>query len=230
MHVSKLLTAQAIPAADLAALEAAKTKIAGFSEISRRCGKDWYPINFSVRSWWHSEVDRLSEALGTAPTLELADQLHEAIFRCKEAETSAPVIDQCLTVAAARESASLAPLAAGICDRAEALLDSQASEARQHAAEAARSPMASGREVAEVESRIADLRGQLEAHRGQAAGDPFSWILENGFAQPDPTEPTAKPAAAPIKSFRGPVKLSKPEPAPVADNDVLSILAELENG
>jgi hypothetical protein len=79
-----------------------------------------------------------------------------------------------------------------------------------------------------VSPRLSAARQRAPFH-GLACG---SWLCAQaiGIGEPEPTEQPAKPTAPPVKSFRGPVKLSKAEPAPVADDDILSRLAELENG
>jgi hypothetical protein len=75
--------------------------------------------------------------------------------------------------------------------------------------------LATGREVAEVESRIADLRGQLENHRQQAVADPLGWLSAQaiGIGVPEVApEPPPAPAPAPAAPLtRGRVKLPADE-------------------
>lgn len=229
MTASQLLTRSTPPAADLAAIEATKARIAEIIEIQRRTEKDPWLVNFSRRSYRHEEVDRISNEFAQNPSFELAEELNRAIVRGEEAERTGATIGTLAHGAIGTQNAKLAPVVEAIVDRALTLLDSQAAEARKHAAEAAKSPLATGREVAEVESRIADLRGQLENHRGQAAADPLGWLSAQaiGIGVPEvapapevaPTPP-AKPA------FRGRVPLKpEPEPAPVAD-----VIDQLDDG
>jgi hypothetical protein len=70
--------------------------------------------------------------------------------------------------------------------------------------------MASGRELADFDGRIATLRQQLETHRQQAQSDPLGWIQANAIGEPE-VAPAPPPAPAPAPLVRGRVKLPADE-------------------
>jgi hypothetical protein len=199
-----LLSAVPVAPADRAKIAAVRARLAEITAVAtihqppRLCaGQPTAPYNHA-----HLEVDRLSSALAENPTAENAMLLSEAVAFEQVTPTAGPTILACLAYGAAAASKELATITAAIIDAALAALDSQAASHRPAVEAAAAGPMASGRELADFDGRIATLRQQLETHRQQAQSDPLGWIQANAIGEPE---------VAPAPLVRGRVKLPADE-------------------
>ena len=225
--IQSIIRSISISAAEIGIVESVRNRLTEIGQIDERCRPN-PPQWLNQYSWLHHEASRLADVLAQGPTLELAERLHQATVRSRDAKDSIEAIACSLRAAAARILAELAPIIGKIFDAAAEKLAAEISARRAELAKGSVTLFDVQGELTAHDNRAVQLHAQLATEREAAAANPVQFLV--GHIEPEVAPAPAPAPAPPIKSFRGPVKLSKPEPAPVADNDVLSILAELENG
>lgn len=160
----------------------------------------------------HLEVDRCHALVVADPTPENAEAFHIAIIRERDASLTSESINSALRTAWSREVNSLQPIALGILDRVEALLDTESAKVRRTILEADE-VFGAGGDVSMFDRRLIATRQSIGTERDRVCGQTASlaWLHENGFCgnpfQPTPT-PAPKAVAVPdVALIRGRQKL-----------------------
>jgi hypothetical protein len=210
-------------AAEIGIVESVRNRLTEIGEIDRRCRPDGPAWINGAFCWLHTQVDVLAASFAANPTQAAAEELHAAIVRHRDAPASIEAIAGSLRHAAAQITGQLAPVIGRVFDTAAEKLAAEISARRAELAKGSVTMFDVAAEIAAHDAKGAQLAAQLEVERESAMANPVQFLV--GHIEPQVPETPAKPTPAPAPPLvRGRQKL----PEPKADNDVLSILAELE--
>jgi hypothetical protein len=219
--IASIIKTIPVSPADIGTINSVRNRLAEIGEIDRRCRPDG-PAWLSSFGFLHHEVDRLAAELAATPGLELAEQLHAAIARHRDAVHSIEPIAASLRHAAARILAELAPIIGKIFDAAAEKLAVEISARRAELAKGSVTLFDVQAELAAFDNRSVQLHAQLATEREAAAANPIQFLVSH--IEPEVAPAPAPAPAPPPKNFRGKVKFTEPEPE--APTDVLSELAD----
>ena len=166
-------------------------------------------------------MDELAADLAASPGLELAEQLHAAIVRFRDAPASIEAIAGSLRHASAAIIAQLTPVVTAIFDQADAALEVRR---KGSLASAVQGDTMLVDVVGTINGRAAQLAQQLAAEREAALGNPLQF-LQAHIAQPEVAPAPAPAPVTAVKSYRGKVRLDKTAEAETPA-DVLDQLAD----
>jgi hypothetical protein len=216
--IQTIIKSISISADEIGIVESVRNRLTEIGEIDRRTRPDG-PAWIGAFSWLHHRVDELAADLAAAPSLELAEQLHAAIVRLRDAGHSIEPIAASLRHASAGILAQLTPIVTAVFDQADAALEVRRKGSLSSAVQGDTMLVDV---TATINARAQQLTKQLAAERESAMAEPLGFLTSH--IEPVVAETPAPAPAPPIKSYRGRVKLDKAEPEPPAD--VLTELAD----
>jgi hypothetical protein len=224
MH--KLLESVIINPSDRQAIDKARARVHELQTLAAKVSPERPDRSYRGLPHCYLSVqagERLAE-FEANPTQETADLYHAAAVRAAQADMSAGPLQAALGRCIEKESASLAPITLAITDSAVANLETR----RKAALVLAGKQDVVLADMTDQITRKADhLAAQLQGQRAESQSDPLGWLNGHDLAshtEPEPAEQPAKPTPPPVKSYRGKIRLDKPE-VPQAD-DVLSGLTD----
>ena len=226
--IASIIKSVPVPPADLSLINDVNARLIAIGEIDRRCRPD-APAWTNQFGFLHWEVDRLASQLAESPSQAAADALHAAVCRFRDAPASIEAIAGSLRHASAAILAELTPVITRIFDQAAEKLSAEIATRRRELARGTETVFDLTAELAAFDGRAAALAAQLEVEKESALASALPWFQAYDIAQPEVEAPAPAPAPAPpAKSFRGKVRLDKPEPEPTAPDDLLGQLASDE--
>ena len=147
-------------------------------------------------SWLHCEIDRLEQVLIDQPSHMHAEIFHAAIIRLEEAKQSQERIGAALGIAAQKVSQSVAGIVAGLLDKVQSRIETEATSRRAELAATRHGLFNNSDESRALENRVAQLIANLASERQEAAQDPLGWLERHGLAMDDITAAQADTEAA----------------------------------
>jgi hypothetical protein len=225
--MNSLLSAVSITPIDKAKINTARSRVHELQNLGARSEPLREIRSYESRSpscRLQRDRDAAFNAFEQDPTPELMEAAHAALIRLRDAHESHGHFARILTAAIQRESVSLAPITLAILDSAVAALETRRAAALS---DAAKGDSVLADVTGTIQRRADQLAAQLQAERTDAAADPIAWLASHDLATDHEAEPEPAPAPVPpAKSFRGKVKLDKPEPEVPQADDVLSGLTD----
>ena len=145
-------------------------------------------------SWLHCEVDRLEQVLIDQPTHMHAEIFHAAIIRLEEAKVTQNRIGGALGIALAKASQSVAGIVAGLLDKVQSRIETEATSRRAELATSNHALFSNADEKRQLEARVQALIHELNSERTEAMRDPLAWLERHGLAmdgQPEQADDAA---------------------------------------
>jgi hypothetical protein len=196
LSLAGLLSKITLTEADRKFVDSTVAKIADVLELGARST----PLKLyddSRPNHLHLEVDRLGAILAEYPTAENVEALHNAILRELDSELTADPINQVLKLAWSKLVDGLKPVALGLIDKCESLLDSESSKVRASIIQAD-SVFGSGADIGTFDARLLATRESLAFERNRIcrAGASLAWLVQQGYAADPFAIPTPAKAVA----------------------------------
>jgi hypothetical protein len=222
--IASIIKSVPVPPADLAIVADVNARLVAIGEIDKKCRPD--PHQWNQFGWLHFEMERRANELAESPSQAAAEAVHFATTRLRDAGQSIEAIAGSLRVAGDRIRGELAPVVTAIFDAAAEKLAAEISARRAELAKGSVTMFDVAAELAAFDARGVQLAAQLEVERESAMANPVQFLTSH--IEPQVALAPAPAPVQPVKSYRGRVRLDKPEPEPTAPDDLLGQLASDE--
>ena len=180
---------------DIKAITAARAQAADISAtIGKILADSTHAPYDTPYSWLHCEVDRLEQVLIDQPTHMHAEIFHAAIIRLEEAKVTQNRIGGALGIALAKASQSVAGIVAGLLDKVQSRIETEATSRRAELATSNHALFSNADEKRQLEARVQALIHELNSERTEAMRDPLAWLERHGLAmdgQPEQADDAA---------------------------------------